>query len=118
MAWRFHGHASIDQEAPSALGQCDRCSFTFRLKDLAWQLEWSGRSLINTRLLVCPRCLDIPNPQLRTLVLPPDPPAIVNARPEAYSIDETDYRTVTDGATRITEAPTDAPRIPENDAEQ
>ena len=51
-------------------------------------MQWAGRSLINTKLLVCDRCLDVPAPFLRTLVLPPDPPAIMNARVEPYSIDE------------------------------
>lgn len=74
--------------------------------------------MVNLRQLRCSRCLDKPSPFLRTLVLPPDPTPVLNARPEPYSIDETDYRTVVSGETRITEAPTDAPRIPENDAEQ
>jgi hypothetical protein len=35
---------------------------------------------VNTGLLVCERCLDIPNPQERTIFIPPDPVPILNAR--------------------------------------
>jgi len=73
--------------------------------------------MIRLHLLVCDDCLDIPAPFLRTPVLPPDPPPIFNARVEPYSIDETDYRVVTDGSIRETEDPLDQPRITENDVE-
>jgi hypothetical protein len=47
----------------------------------------------NLRILVCRDtgggCLDVPSEAaLRTIVLPPDPPPVFNARPEAYPIDE------------------------------
>lgn len=47
--------------------------------------------MINKRILVCTDgdCLDVPaEAALRTIVIPPDPPPIMNARPEAYAIDE------------------------------
>ena len=117
MAWRFHDRAEVDPETPMAFATCQRCGCQTNLYKLSNQQEWAGQSMISTNLLVCDRCLDKPNPQLRTLVLPPDPTPILNARPEPYSIDETDFRTVTDGAKRITES-TDLPRVTESDTEQ
>jgi hypothetical protein len=37
--------------------------------------------------------MDTPQQQLRTIVLPADPPVIMNARPEYYVQASTDYRT-------------------------
>ncbi len=55
---------------------------------LDWQREWAGLQIINKRTLVCPRCLDVPNEAIRTIILPPDPDPVLNARPEQYSVDE------------------------------
>jgi hypothetical protein len=44
--------------------------------------------LFNTNLLVCPPCLDVPNEQLRTITLPPDPVAVDDARIESFATDE------------------------------
>jgi len=117
MAWRPHGRAAVDPDSPRAWGSCSRCGFNYNLREFAWQHQFSGPGLINLNLLVCPTCLDTPAPFLRVPVLPPDPPGIMNARPEPYSIDETDYRTTTDGSIRETEDPLDQPRITENDVE-
>lgn len=59
--------------------------------------------LINLRFLVCEYCVDVPQQQLRTLILPSDPPGLLNARVEPYTIDETDWRTVQDGSIRETQ---------------
>ena len=56
--------------------------------DLQPQFQWAGASLINLRLLVCRRCLDTPQPQLRSIIVPADPPTIVNARVEQFAADE------------------------------
>lgn len=116
MAYRYHGRASVDSSNPAAWGTCDRCGFNYNLKNLSWQFDWAGTRLINKGLLVCGSCLDKPSPWLRALVLPPDPPPVMNARPEAYLVDETDWR-VTEAQTAflITEDAS-ATRVPENDA--
>jgi len=89
MAWRPHPRgASTDRSAPRAWATCDRCGFIYNHYKLSWQYDWAGPQLINKRFLVCPRCLDVPQENLRTIVIPPDPPPIYNARPEPYSIDE------------------------------
>ena len=88
MAWRPHSQFSVDPDNPQATGICGRCGFAFQLNTLSFQNQWAGPSLLNTNLLVCDRCLDKPAPFLKTLVLPPDPTPVLNARPEPYSIDE------------------------------
>ena len=44
--------------------------------------------MINTRFLVGAPFLDIPQEQLRTIKIPPDPDPVFNARPEPYSMEE------------------------------
>lgn len=97
MSWRYHGRASVDPTSPQAFGVCDRCAFLYNLNDLQWQFQFNGTGLINLRLLVCDRCLDVPQPQLLSPVLPPDPMPVFNARPEPYQLDEVDYLATQDG---------------------
>jgi hypothetical protein len=61
--------------------------------DLSWQFDWAGAALVNKRLLVCDHCTDTPQQQLRSIVLPADPPVVMNARPEYFIQASTDYRT-------------------------
>jgi hypothetical protein len=82
---RPHGRAQISARHPRALGICDRCGFTYNLDQLQWQWDWlQGPRLFNLRILVCPPCLDEPQESGRTVVLPPDPIPVANARPENY----------------------------------
>ena len=48
---------------------------------------------MNTRVLVCRRCEDVPQEQLRTIVIPADPVPIMNPRTVDWVAAETDYRT-------------------------
>lgn len=91
MSWRPHGRARVDARNPSAWGVCDRCYLTYNLKDLRWQFQWQGAQLVNLGILVCDTCYDDPQPQLRSLTLPPDPRPVFNPRPEYYAIDETNW---------------------------
>jgi len=43
-------------------------------------------------MLVCPPCMDIPQEQLRAIVLPADPVPVTQPRTEPFLNDETDYR--------------------------
>ncbi len=86
MAWRPHGRARVNPRSPRAWAICDDCGFTLNHEDLSWQYEWQGPRLVNQRLLICDRCQDQPQPQLRTIVIPQDPPAILNPRPERYTV--------------------------------
>jgi len=116
------GRARTSAKNPQAHAICDRCGGRVNHVNLEWQFDWAGASLINKRILVCDPCLDTPQQQLRTIVLPADPPVIMNARPEYFIQAETNYRQtlnntvnlktgipVPGGDTRITEA--DDPRV-------
>lgn len=73
---------------------CDRCGFINNLSSLQFQYMYNGSAVpINTRLLVCERCIDPLNPQFKLLIIPPDPPPIANTRPENYVVDETNWLT-------------------------
>lgn len=78
----FRQNFRVDPNDPEPLGRCDGCGFHWNLSDLRPQLEWAGEGLRDTGLLKCPRCLDEPNPQLRTIVLKPDPEPARNPRPD------------------------------------
>lgn len=88
MPWRYHGRAEVDPQRPEAWGVCDRCGIWYGLNDLNWQYQFAGVGLVNLNLLVCRPCMDIPQPQLTALIIPPDPEPIMDARPEYYSVDE------------------------------
>lgn len=118
------GRARISAKNPQAAGVCDRCGGVVNHVDLSWQFDWAGAALVNKRLLVCDHCMDTPQQQLRSIVLPADPPVIMNARPEYYVQASTDYRTtqgntvnaktgipVPGGDTRVTED--NDPRVPQ-----
>lgn len=90
------GRARISAKNPQAAAVCDRCGGVLNHVDLSWQFDWAGAGLINKRLLVCNSCTDTPQQQLRSIVLPADPPVIMNARPQDYVTASTNYR-VTSG---------------------
>ena len=90
---RPHGRARVSARNPRAFAICDRCGFLYNHVNLKWQFDWRGSTLQNLRFLVCNRCYDTPQEQLRAIVVPADPTPIINARVEPYSVDETDYRT-------------------------
>lgn len=84
-----HGRSRISARHPEAQAICDRCKFTVSRADLRWQMEYAGPTVINKRLLVCRDCLDTPNPQLRTVTLPPDPVPVRDPRPQEVGLDDT-----------------------------
>lgn len=95
MAYRF-GHARVNARAPEPAGVCDRCSMIYSLADLAFQYDFTGAGLINKRILVCRTCMDVPQPQLLSRILPADPVPIMNPRPFDWVAAEEDLR-VTSG---------------------
>jgi hypothetical protein len=88
------GRARTDARNPRAFAVCDRCAIWYNHYQLKWQYDWAGASLINKRILVCDTCYDVPQEQLRAIVLPADPVPIVNPRVEPYAWDEIDRRQV------------------------
>ena len=111
------GRARISARNPQAAGVCDRCGFVYTHSTLKWQMDWAGASLINKKLLVCNTCYDVPQQQLRAIIIPADPVPIMNPRVQNYVEAETnkrvtsgqdsvDFRTgipIPGGDTRITE---------------
>lgn len=97
--------AEVNPSDPRAWSSCDRCGFVVSHYKLSWQHEWQGTRLTNLHILVCDSCLDLPNRQLGTVILPPDPMPIMNARPEQYALDEqpVSVRVTEDGRVRIIE---------------
>ena len=63
-------------------------------------MDYSGAGIYNKRILVCEKCYDTPQQQLKVIVIPPDPLPIINARPPDYVNSVTDYR-VTSGQNTI-----------------
>lgn len=104
MSYRPHGRALVDPSDPRAFGRCDRCGFWYNLRELQWQLQWQGTQIINTGSLVCAdRCLDDLQPQLKAIILPPDPVPVMNARVEPFAYDETDWLVTEDGNPIVTQ---------------
>src|SRR5215472_6812977 len=80
--------ASVNPRSPRGWGTCDRSGFITNHEKLAWQFDWRGAQLVNLKILVAPDMLDKPQRQLGTIILPPDPEPILNARPEPYTMEE------------------------------
>lgn len=89
--YRYHGRAQIDPTSPSAMGVCDRCGVLTNLDRLRYQYQFNAVRLYNTRFRVCAKCMDEPQPQLLNKILPPDPVAVRNPRPQNYPFAETGY---------------------------
>ena len=66
----------------------DRSGMISRHGEMRWQYDWAGTDLINKHVLVDINELDEPQRQLGGVIIPPDPPSVMNARPEPYAIDE------------------------------
>lgn len=89
MAWRPHPkRTETNPSSPRGWGTCQRCGFVTNLFKMDWQFDWRGLSLMNLQILVCEPCLDVPQRQIGTIILPPDPPPLLDARPEPYAVDE------------------------------
>ena len=89
---RPHGRAKVSTRNPEAFAICDGCGALYNHSELRWQFQWSGNKLVNLKQLVCRRCNDIPQTQLRAIVLPADPMPIMNPRVQNYQAASTDYR--------------------------
>lgn len=71
-----------------ALGDCDRCGFTYKLNDLKYEIE-DG---IRNGLRVCDDCLDIDHPQLKIgEVNTSDNQSLYNPRPDRGEKSSTEY---------------------------
>lgn len=91
------GRARVSAKSPRAQAVCMRCGFWYNRVDLNFQFDWRGTSLQNLYILVCDRCLDVPQEQLRAIQLPADPTPVYFPSVEAFEQDETNYRTLVPG---------------------
>lgn len=88
MAWHPTGRGRVSSRDPSALAVCRRCGFTYNRTDLVNQTEWQGLQLQPLNIWVCKaRCLDRPQIQLKTIILPPDPIPVWMPFPEPYDVE-------------------------------
>ena len=68
--------------------QCDRCGFTYKLKELKYEIEDETRN----GLRVCPECFDPDHPQFQVGRLnTSDPEALFNPRPDGGEKESTSY---------------------------
>jgi len=81
----INGKARASRWNPSAQAVCDRCGMRYQLDALSDQRVWAGMAMINTGFLVCRRCMDVPNEQFRTIILPQDPVPRSNPRPDVQA---------------------------------
>lgn len=82
------GRAVTDPNHPRAFGVSDRSGMWYNHDQLQEQFYFSGPQLVRTGYLMPARELDIPNEQLRTIVLAPDPLPVLNARVENFQVEE------------------------------
>lgn len=86
------GRARVSPSSPVSQAVCDRCGMWYSITDLVWQHDYRGPVLQNLRILVCKQtCLDVPQSQLKSIVLPADPVPTLNARVEPFFADEMTY---------------------------
>lgn len=89
MAMRPHPRgAETNPSWPEGWATCMRCGFVVNLVKLQQQGDWRGTQIMPLGIFVCSPCLDVPQRQLGTIILPPDPPPLFGALPEPYAIDE------------------------------
>lgn len=101
--WHPTARARVSARSPEAQGCCDRCYLNYSLRDLTWQYEWAGVKLQNLRLLVCKECLDVPQPQLKSIAIPADPTPVLNPRPEQYDVTVPSFLEAENQASLLTE---------------
>lgn len=89
------GRAATSATSPRAFAVCDRCGIWTNFQKLSNQREWRGAALLPLNIYVCPSCVDVPQEQNRTIVVPADPTPIINARTEPFVQDETTTMSLT-----------------------
>lgn len=83
----IQGRAYTNPSAPRAKAVCDDCGEWYLRSELQKDYEYFGPSLQWTGYLKCWRCIDKPQPQLKPIILPPDPVPVYLPRPEIFSLD-------------------------------
>ena len=76
---------------------CFRCGQWWNRDELQFQHDWRGTHIQNLYILVCERCYDVPQEQLRAITLPADPVPVYFPSVENFEQAETDYRSLVPG---------------------
>lgn len=74
-------YSCVDPQNPRAAGVCDRGGEVRRHSELRREMRWAGNRLVPTGFLCCAQHIDMPHPQDRVLILPPDPVPVRDPRP-------------------------------------
>ena len=83
--WHPTGRAKVSARSPSAIGVCQRCSMWYSRNELVPQFQWAGPKLQNLEVYVCTRtCYDVPQTQLKSILIPPDPLPVYRPFPEQF----------------------------------
>ena len=91
MTYRGTGRASVDIDHPTAFFVCYRCGAWRNRTDVISQPIYAGTNIVTTNMWVCrenERCNDIPNPQRKAIIIPPDPIPVIPSSPEFFSYSE------------------------------
>jgi hypothetical protein len=86
------GRARTSSRNPRAFAVCQRCGIWYNRDSLNFQTDWRGTALQNLYILVCQKCLDVPQEQLRAIAIPADPVPIFYPSVEDFSNAEEDFR--------------------------
>ena len=86
------GRARVSATNPQAHAICDRCGARYNHCDLNPQYDWAGSALVNKQLLVCHRCYDKPQENVRALALSADPVPIMQPRVQDWTVAENSVR--------------------------
>jgi hypothetical protein len=90
-----HSNVDVDTSDIRAGRICDRCGTRWNYNKLVLQTEYAGTTTRNSRILVCPKCVDEPNPQSRILVIHDDYSARVTRPVNSIYIDGSSDFTIT-----------------------
>lgn len=96
------GRGRVSARSPRALAVCQRCGFTYNRWQLRNQVQWQGMQLQPLNIYVCKPCYDVPQMQLKTIILPPDPLPIPLPFPEPYSAEVPRYASTLTGVQMTT----------------
>lgn len=93
------GRARTNPSRPEAKAVCNRCGFWWQRNRLINQQEYRGAGLLPLQIFVCPPCLDRPQAQLKSIIIPSDPVPVTLPFPEPFVSDEINNLTLTTGST-------------------
>jgi hypothetical protein len=86
------GRARTSAKKPAAFAVCQKCGMWYNRVNLRFQNDWRGSVIQNLFILVCNRCYDTPQEQLRAITLPADPVPIFYPSVEDFTLADGNYR--------------------------